>query len=59
MGQDGKKVLLIDCDMRKPVQHKIFGLRNIGLSNIIAMGKAFDEVVQKDVYHLASLSNIP
>lgn len=51
MGQDGKKVLLIDCDMRKPVQHKIFGLRNIGLSNIIAMGKAFDEVVQKDVYH--------
>ena len=51
MGQDGKKVLLIDCDMRKPVQHKIFGLRNIGLSNIIAMGKTFDEVVQKDVYH--------
>lgn len=37
--------------MRKPVQHKVFGLRNIGLSNIIAMGKTFDEVVQKDVHH--------
>ena len=33
MAQDGKHILLIDCDMRKPVQHKLFGLSNRGLSN--------------------------
>lgn len=36
MGQDGKKVLLIDGDMRKPIQHKLFNLPNRGLSNCIA-----------------------
>ena len=25
MGQDDKKILLIDCDMRKPVVHRRFG----------------------------------
>ena len=50
MGQDGKKVLLVDCDMRKPVQHKFFGLKNNGLTNIIAMGKDFDEMVNKEVF---------
>ncbi len=31
--QDGKRVILIDCDLRKPVVHKNFGISNsIGLS---------------------------
>lgn len=50
MAQDGKKVLLIDNDLRKPLQHKVFGLLNKGLTNIIAMGLTFDEVVNKDVF---------
>lgn len=50
MAQDGKKVLLIDSDLRKPTQHKIFGLLNKGVTNIIAMGAPFDEVVHKDVF---------
>lgn len=50
MAQDGKKVLLIDNDLRKPMQHKVFGLLNKGLTNIIAMGLTFDEVVNKDVF---------
>lgn len=50
MAQDGKKVLLVDNDLRKPRQHKIFGLLNRGLTNIIAMGVPFDEVVQKEVF---------
>ena len=50
MAQDGKKVLLIDNDLRKPRQHKIFGLLNKGLTNIIAMGAPFTEVVNKDVF---------
>lgn len=49
MAQDDKKVLLIDCDMRKPVQHKKFGLPNKGLSNYIATGADFSDVVQRNV----------
>lgn len=33
----GKNVLLVDCDLRMPVQHKIFNvLNNSGLTNILA-----------------------
>ena len=28
MAQSGKKVILVDCDLRKPSQHAVFGLRN-------------------------------
>ncbi len=35
--QLNKKVLIIDCDLRKPVQHKIFDVENdSGISNILA-----------------------
>ena len=34
--QNGKKVLLIDCDLRKGVVHRKFNIKNIGLSNLIA-----------------------
>lgn len=42
-------VLLMDCDLRKPVQHKIFGVSNkVGLSNLM---KDFDDFdVTKDTY---------
>lgn len=46
IAQDNKKVLLIDADMRKPVQHRIFGLFNKGLSNCIAMNMPLDEAIQ-------------
>lgn len=46
MAQDDKKVLLIDADMRKPVQHQIFGLFNKGLSNCIAMNMSLEEAIQ-------------
>ncbi len=43
--RDDKKVLIIDCDLRKPRIHKIFGIPNIqGLTNIIMGAKALEEV---------------
>jgi capsular exopolysaccharide synthesis family protein len=35
MAQSGKKVVIIDCDLRKPVQHRIFGKMNKGLTNYL------------------------
>ncbi len=43
----GKRVLLLDCDMRNPVQHKIFGLeRSAGISEICAgLCREYDSVI--------------
>lgn len=49
MAQDKKKVLLIDCDLRKPTQHKKFEIEQDGVVNHIVRGKAIEELVQKDV----------
>lgn len=44
------KVLLIDCDLRRPNLHNIFKLENTsGLSNIIGKMKTFEETVQRQV----------
>lgn len=46
LAQAGYKVLLLDCDMRKPAQHKIFDLKNHrGLTNVLVEGKAVKELV--------------
>ena len=42
MAQAGHKVLLMDCDLRNPTQHKIFKLTNKGLAN-----EDVKEVIQK------------
>lgn len=50
MAQTGSKVLLIDADLRKPVQHSIFQVSNrMGLSTVLAKMKTVDEVVHKEV----------
>ncbi len=36
LAQLGKRVLVMDCDLRSPVQHRIFGLKNVtGVSEIL------------------------
>ena len=51
-------VLIIDGDLRKPVQHKLFGLENqYGLSNLIADFTDFRESCKENVYK--NLSIIP
>lgn len=50
IGQDDKKILLIDCDMHKPVIHRRFSLLNRGLSNCFAEDLPLKEVIQADVF---------
>jgi capsular exopolysaccharide synthesis family protein len=39
MAQSGKKVILVDCDLRRPSQHLVFGLRNDrGLTSLMIAG---------------------
>lgn len=57
IAQGEKRVLFIDCDMRKPRVHKAFGLTNLdGLTNILMGEKRLEEVVFKGGQNLESLS---
>jgi polysaccharide biosynthesis transport protein len=45
--QQGKRVLLIDSDMRKPIQHAVFGVvRRPGLSDVLAGTAPFEQCVK-------------
>ena len=53
-----KRVLLIDCDLRRPNIHNIFKVENTeGLSNIIGKMGDFDQAVHRDV--LPNLDILP
>jgi len=48
MAETENKVLLIDADMRKPVQHRNFKLKNnVGLSTILSGESTFDKCVHE------------
>ena len=45
--QIGRRVVLIDADMRKPAQHRNFGVvNNVGLANVLASQETIDGVMQ-------------
>ena len=47
IAQSGSRVLLLDADMRKPTQQKLFGLNNeAGLSSIITGSAGLNDVIQ-------------
>lgn len=49
IAEKNKKVLLIDCDLRKPKIHNLLGLNNLdGLSSILMENKSINEVIHKD-----------
>ena len=53
MSQAGKKVMLIDCDLRKPSIHKYFAMKNnVGLGNMILEGTSYEKVLQKHTENL-------
>ena len=48
IGKVGQNVIIVDCDMRIPTQHKIFDLPNkLGLSTVLNQQARFIDVVQK------------
>ena len=59
LAQAGYKTVIVDCDLRKPVEHRIFKLKNIGLTNhIISYGNIDDfiqpSVVEKNLFVITS-----
>ncbi len=47
MAQSGKRVLLVDCDLRKPTQHRIFHLNRKGITNSIVEDIPITELIQE------------
>ena len=48
LAQADKKTLVVDCDLRKPVVHKVFGVRNMrGLVNVLAGEHSLQETYQE------------
>ncbi|UCD70827.1 MAG: polysaccharide biosynthesis tyrosine autokinase [Syntrophobacterales bacterium] len=58
MAQSGSRVLIVDCDMRKPRIHEIFGLPNArGLSNLLLDGEdGFSLIKETKVPNLSILT---
>ncbi|MGR5953836.1 CpsD/CapB family tyrosine-protein kinase [Bacillus paranthracis] len=61
--QQGKKVLLIDADMRKPAMHQMFQVDNIfGLTNVLTYSERLEKCVQTtsvDNLHFLACGPIP
>ena len=55
MANSGKKVLILDCDLRKPNLHKIFRMRNIiGFTNALIEDLEIDKVT-RDIQEVKGL----
>ncbi|WP_088243787.1 GumC family protein [Calothrix rhizosoleniae] len=58
MAQVGRRVLLVDADMRRPTQHHIWQLTNaVGLSNLIVDQLSLDTTVQEVMPNLHVLTS--
>ena len=58
LAQGGKKVILVDCDLRKPSLHKKFKISNlVGLSDVIIGKEDFDSSVHKHNSNLVILTS--
>jgi len=63
MAQTGKRVLLMDCDLRKPKLHKYLGLEgSVGLTNYLIGQATLEDVVQpwgKTSLHVLPAGKVP
>ena len=47
LAQNGKRVLVVDADLRKPRQHRIFGVKNLhGLTNYLTVGLELKDLIK-------------
>ena len=46
LAQTGNRVILVDCDLRKPVQHHLFHLNKKGLTNCLVGESSAAELLQ-------------
>ncbi len=46
LAQSGKRVIIMDCDLRKPVLNKIFNKKNRGITNILVEEFCVEELIQ-------------
>lgn len=50
MAESGKKVLIVDCDLRKPMVHKLFKLNNsLGFTSALIENVEIDSVIKNDL----------
>jgi polysaccharide biosynthesis transport protein len=50
LGRIGKKVIIIDLDMRRPQQHKLFSLPNTkGMSDVLSLNSTISDVVHRNI----------
>ncbi|HEX3047253.1 MAG TPA: CpsD/CapB family tyrosine-protein kinase [Bacillota bacterium] len=42
----GKRVIIVDCDLRKPDQHQIFRKVNQGLTDVLVKGNSLTDLIQ-------------
>ncbi len=61
MAQNGKRVLILDCDLRKPTLYKKLGLpNNIGMTNILIQEKKLDEcIIETKISNLYAITSGP
>ena len=62
LAQVGKRVLVVDCDFRRPVQHKIFEVRNhFGVVDVVTGQHSVDDVWHEPLprLHLLTVGSIP
>jgi len=61
MAESGMKIILVDCDLRKPSIHKKMGITNsVGLTNVLVQGVKKEEcVVKTTVNNLFILTSGP
>lgn len=46
MAQVGKNILLLDCNLRNPRQHELFGIQNRGITDCVLSGEHYKSFVQ-------------
>jgi len=60
LAQGGAKVIIMDCDLRRPVQHLIFGRVATGITNVLTgEGTVADYVQDTDIPNLRILASGP